>query len=195
MGGGRWTYDSLVREAGSFLTIYRVSLFLGEPHLETWRRLQEGQLESVRGTNAIQLEVALYPGRCRMPLHQAQETALVRPGESTRLARKIRAHRAPGKETNPEAQEKTSGGRAMNAYLDTGPPRRGASRITSPGKRKNCNANEQAGSRTIRLVAGIKQLDRVCRPLVAVRRALPLNVWLELRRDCVQPRKEATCQL
>jgi hypothetical protein len=34
-------HDSLLRKAGPFPTLYKVSLLLREPHLTTWRRLQE----------------------------------------------------------------------------------------------------------------------------------------------------------
>jgi hypothetical protein len=51
------TYQSLLRELGPLPTLRRVALFLGEPHLATWRRIKNGELESVHGTRLIRISL------------------------------------------------------------------------------------------------------------------------------------------
>lgn len=48
-------YQTLLPQLGPYPTLYRVSLFLGEPFLVTWRHLQKGELEPVRGGGKIRV--------------------------------------------------------------------------------------------------------------------------------------------
>lgn len=48
-------YQSLLYQLGPCPTLYRVSLFLGEPFLGTWRHVQNGELEVARGGGKIRI--------------------------------------------------------------------------------------------------------------------------------------------
>lgn len=79
----------------------------------------------------------------------------------------------------------------MIATLDTGPPARGASKVTSRGgRRKSIDAGSDASKSTIAQGRRSAQLARICRPWVEVRRALDWRQWERLRQQC----EEATCR-
>jgi len=75
----------------------------------------------------------------------------------------------------------------MSAYLDTGPPNQGASTVTSRGgRRKTIDAGDDASKSIIAQGRRSAQLSRICRPLVAVWRALDWRDWEALRRRAVR---------
>jgi hypothetical protein len=73
----------------------------------------------------------------------------------------------------------------MIATLDTGPPNQGALAVTSrKGRRKTIDAGSDASKSIIAQGRRSAQLSRICRPLVAVWRALDWHEWEALRQRC-----------
>jgi hypothetical protein len=74
----------------------------------------------------------------------------------------------------------------MIATLNTGPPRRGASAVTSRGKRETHQASDQTSHGIDTRKGRYRQLDRFCGPLVAVWKALDWREWEALRQQSLQ---------
>jgi hypothetical protein len=51
-------YNCLLSKLGPFPTVSRVSQFLSEPVLKTWRRIELGEIERVNGTRVIRIKLA-----------------------------------------------------------------------------------------------------------------------------------------
>jgi hypothetical protein len=77
----------------------------------------------------------------------------------------------------------------MIATLDTGPPNQGALAVTSrKGRRKTIDAGSDASESIIAQGRRFTQLSRICRPLVAVWKALDWGEWEKLRERCAERR-------
>jgi hypothetical protein len=50
-------YHWLMPKLGPFPTLSRTSCFLGEHVFETWRRVELGQLQTVRGTSVVRIRL------------------------------------------------------------------------------------------------------------------------------------------
>ena len=50
-------YRLLLPKLGPFPTLWRVSCFLGEPVLSTWRRIELGELKTVHGTKVVRIKL------------------------------------------------------------------------------------------------------------------------------------------
>lgn len=73
--------------------------------------------------------------------------------------------------------------------LDTGPPNQGASKVTSRGgRRKSIDAGSDASKSIIAQGRRSAQLARICRPWVAVWKALDWGEWEKLRERCAERR-------